>query len=230
MSNIQAALSRNSYRRLKRDMSLLSLTKEQKTRLFQRTLWRMKDKAKKAVREQRSPDGTPWQKRKKGSGKMLKRRARFLKSKPDGENRAKLGYSVAKTAQISAQHQYGLEAELVKNQKLTAAEKKILQFAKDKQVTDSQAKKLRDLGYHIILKGGRKKRASMREIKAQLKQGQAGLIIRLMSKKSNEKNKDKSSSNNGKIKMPARPFLDENTQRNAEIMTAELIKLLTPQQ
>ena len=95
--------------------------------------------------------------------------------------------------------------------------------SKNEQASDSQAKKLRDLGYQIVLKGGRKKRAGIREIKERLKRGQAGIIIRLMSKKLG---KDKTGSKNGKIKMPERPFLDEDAQRNAEIMTAELIKLL----
>ena len=223
MSEILAQLSQRSYKRLQHDMRLLSLSQEQKKQLFQRTLWRMKDKAKKSVSQQQSPDGKQWAKRKVGTGKMLKRRARFLKSKLEGVNRAKLGYSVAETAILSAEHQYGLEVELAKNQKLTAQERQILQTSKNEQASDSQAKKLRDLGYQIVLKGGRKKRAGIREIKERLKRGQARIIIRLMSKKLG---KDKTGSKNGKIKMPERPFLDEDAQRNAEIMTAELIKLL----
>ena len=47
MSEILAQLSQRSYKRLQHDMRLLSLSQEQKKQLFQRTLWRMKEKDKK---------------------------------------------------------------------------------------------------------------------------------------------------------------------------------------
>lgn len=224
MNDIILKLSKESLKRFRRDMRLLTLSPDKKKQVIQRTAWRIKDNAKKAVNQQRSPDGKPWEKRKVGKGKMLKRRAKFLNTKMQGNNTGVLGYKNKKSSELSAEHQYGLEVELAKNQKLTLGDKIQLIKNKNNPCSDSQAKKLKDLGYQIRLKGGRRKNASLREIKARLTMGQAGLIIRLMSKALNQ---NKQSAVNGKIKLPARPFLDENTQHNAEIMAAELAKVLT---
>ena len=53
-----------------------------------------------------------------------------------------------------------------------------------------------------------------------MSRGQAGLIIRLMEKKQGKQKPQKVM-----YQMPARPFLDENEQRNAEIITKQLLKV-----
>lgn len=225
MSGILAGLTKASYNQLKRDLKILSLSKSKKKELFQRVTWRIKDKAKKSVSRQQDPDGTPWKPRKVGKGKMLKHRAKFLNSKISNGNRATIGYKNKETSIISAEHQYGLDSKLKENKKATEEQKAKLLATKNDPCSDPQAKKLRDLGYQIRLKGGKKKRANLREIKTRLTKGQAGLLIRLL-KNNHSDNRQKAV--NGKIKMEKRTFLDENVQRNAEIMTQELDKILKP--
>ncbi|MBE2895574.1 phage virion morphogenesis protein [Pasteurellaceae bacterium HPA106] len=220
-------LTQSSIKRLKTDFKLLTLSREKKRQVLQRTAWRMKDKAKKAVSQQKSPDGKSWEKRKKGSGKMLKHRAQYLKTKGQGANKVKMGYTIPSSARIAAEHQYGLEVELASNSKLTTADRVRLNKIIHNPATAKQADKLRTLGYQIQLKGGKKKRATIRDIQNRLTVGQAGLIIRLMNEKL-KKEAQAAKSQGGKIKLPERPFLDENTQRNADILSQELGKVLKP--
>ena len=231
MAKILAGLKPETVKRFKETMMYLRLTPQMRRKVMQKVLWRMKDNAKKSVSAQKTPEGKSWVPRKRQEksvrkNRMLKMRAKYLNSKLEQQgNVGILHYTDAKGGEIGAIHQYGLTV----NVEQTAKEKKALEklLAQNKEpATPQQAKRLKELGYSVS-KGGRgrdgkkkKKKATGRDIRSSLSKGQAGLIIRMMEKKQgiNIRRGLKS------YKMAARPFLDEDETRNADIITEELLK------
>ncbi|RDE97947.1 phage virion morphogenesis protein [Aggregatibacter aphrophilus] len=231
MAKILIGLKPETVKRFKETMMYLRLTPQMRKKVMQKALWRMKDVAKKNVSAQKTPDGKPWKPRKRQKkgvrkNRMLKMRAKYLNSKLEQQgNVGILHYTDAKGGEIGAIHQHGLTV----NVEQTAKDKKNLEkiLAQNKEpATPQQAKRLKELGY-TATKGGRgkngklkRKKATVRDIRSSLSKGQAGLIIRMMEKKQgiNIRRGLKS------YKMTARPFLDEDETRNADIITEELLK------
>ncbi|MBN6067871.1 phage virion morphogenesis protein [Aggregatibacter actinomycetemcomitans] len=221
----------DSVARVKRTLMYLRLTPQQRQKVMQKVLWRLKDNAKKNVSAQRDPDGKAWKPRKRQEksarkNKMLKFRAKYLNSKIESQgDLGRLHYNDQKGAEIGAVHQKGLTVEVKQTAKEKAALEKLL--AQNKQpATAKQAKRLKELGYtEATAKRGKngklkRKKATAKNIRATMSQGQAGLIIRLLEKKQGINTRRGLKS----YKMTARPFLDENEQRNAEIVSKELLK------
>ena len=198
---------------------------------MQTVLWRLKDNAKKNIKAQKTPDGKAWEprKRQKKSArkkKMLKFRAKYLNSKIENQgNQGRLHYADKKGGEIGAVQQKGLTVATGQTAKEQAALKKLLEQNKQ-PATQKQANRLKELGYTMTTgkrgKDGKLKRktATNKYIKTSISKGQAGLIIRLLEKKQGINTRRGLKS----YKMAARPFLDEDEQRNAEIVTKELLK------
>ncbi|WP_115586721.1 phage virion morphogenesis protein [Actinobacillus lignieresii] len=216
---ITITANQKSLNALRNDLRVLALPSDIKKQIIQRTAWAIKNDALKNVRRQQSPDGKSWEKRKVGTGKMLLHRARYLNSKLDGDAKGLLYYKLQRTAEISAIHQYGLEDTVSQNQN----DKNKVEADKNDPVTPQQVTRLLALGYQIR-KRGKYRNATASEIKRSLSMAQAGLIIRVLKKKLS------SATNSGKglkIKMPERPFLDTNEQRNGNRMREQIEKVLT---
>lgn len=226
-----AGFKSGEIERIKNTLKYLNLTPKLRKDVLQRVLWRMKDNAKQAVSQQRTPDGKPWAPRKRKlqggvrQNKLLKLRAKRLNSKV--EQQAKIGrlhYSESKDGEIGAIHQYGLPVSTAPTEKDKAILEK-LKAQNHEPATPKQARRLKELGYQVSngkTKHGKRKfkKVRMKTIKETMSRGQAGLIIRLMEKKQGKQKPQKAM-----YEMPARPFLDENEQRNAEIITKQLLKV-----
>lgn len=231
MTQIAFRLKSDSVARVKRTLMYLRLSPQQRQKLMQTVLWRLKDGAKKNIKAQKTPDGKAWEprKRQKKSArkkKMLKFRAKYLNSKIENQgNQGRLHYADKKGGEIGAVHQKGLTVATGQTAKEQAALKKLLEQNKQ-PATQKQANRLKELGYTMTTgkrgKDGKLKRktATNKYIKTSISKGQAGLIIRLLEKKQGINTRRGLKS----YKMAARPFLDEDEQRNAEIVTKELLK------
>nr|DAO36080.1 MAG TPA: virion morphogenesis protein [Caudoviricetes sp.] len=231
MTQIAFRPKSDSVARVKRTLMYLRLSPQQRQKLMQTVLWRLKDNAKKNVTAQKTPDGKAWaprkrQKKSARKNKMLKFRAKYLNSKIENQgNQGRLHYADKKGGEIGAVHQKGLTVATGQTAKEQAALKKLLEQNKQ-PATQKQANRLKELGYTMTTgkrgKNGKLKRktATNKYIKTSISKGQAGLIIRLLEKKQGINTRRGLKS----YKMAARPFLDEDEQRNAEIVTKELLK------
>ncbi|QPB43065.1 phage virion morphogenesis protein [Rodentibacter haemolyticus] len=228
---ILMGLKPKTVEKLKHTLLYLRLTPQMRNQVMQKVLWRLKDNSEKNVSRQQSPTGKPWEPRKKKLkggvrvNKMLKKRARTLNSKIEQQGeRGLLNYTDKKGGEIGAIHQYGLEVPVEQTKKDKKALAKLL-AQNDKPATPQQARRLRELGYKTsngTTKSGRKKykKARIKDIKQGMSRGQAGLIIRMMEKKQGINIRRGLTS----YKMAKRPFLDEDSKRNADIITDELLK------
>lgn len=232
MTQIAFRPKSDSVARVKRTLMYLRLSPQQRQKLMQTVLWRLKDGAKKNVAAQKTPDGKAWEPRKRQEksarkNKMLKFRAKYLNSKIENQgNQGRLHYADKKGGEIGAVHQKGLTVPTGQTAKEQAALKKLLEQNKQ-PATAKQAKRLKELGYtEATAKRGKngklkRKRATSKSIRSTMSQGQAGLIIRMLEKKQGINTRRGLKS----YKMAARLFLDEDEQRNAEIVTKELLKV-----
>lgn len=231
MATVTAGFTPESLERFHNTMKYLRLSPQERNKTMQKILWRMKDNAKKNVTHQRTPDGTPWKPRlrkRKGvtANKMLKQRGKQINSKLERQGeQGRLHYADNEWAKISAVHQYGLRVDVEENKQDNARLKKLLE-QNDQPATPKQAKRLKELGYKVSSGKRNKtgklkyKKTSGKNIRQTLSRGRAGLLIRILEEKQGINIRRNLSS----YKMTARPFLDENTQRNAEIITDELFK------
>lgn len=231
MTQIAFRPKSDSVARVKHTLMYLRLSPQQRQKVMQTVLWRLKDNAKKNIKAQKTPDGKAWEPRKRQKksarkNKMLKFRAKYLNSKIENQgNQGRLHYADKKGGEIGAVHQKGLTVATGQTAKEQAALKKLLEQNKQ-PATQKQANRLKELGYTMTTgkrgKDGKLKRktATNKYIKTSISKGQAGLIIRLLEKKQGINTRRGLKS----YKMAARPFLDEDEQRNAEIVTKELLK------
>ncbi|MFA9499906.1 phage virion morphogenesis protein [Mannheimia sp. E30BD] len=229
MINIQAPLK--NLQALKQDLSLLTLPPKVTHLIIKRTAQAIKNNALKNVRNQQTPDGRKWQKRKVGTGKMLRHRASYLNTKIDNPKTGMLYYKYRRTGEISAIHQYGLEDLITQNRKLTKQEKQYLRQKNEgenkHQITKEQITRLIALGYTIKTKTGKEKLATVNEIKKRLpSRGKAGITIRKLKEKIKKESGHTIKARGIKMRMPERPFLDTNEQRNGKIMLVCIERVL----
>jgi phage virion morphogenesis protein len=228
---ILMGLKPDTVEKLKHTLLYLRLTPKMRNQVMQKVLWRLKDNAEKNVSHQQSPDGKAWTPRKKKlkggvrKNKLLKKSAVNLNSKLEQQGeRGKLFYTEPKWAEVRAIHQYGLEVPVEQTTKDKKILKKLLE-ENHKPATPQQAHRLKELGYQVrngkTKKGKQKyKKIRMKTIRQSMTRGQAGLIIRMMEKKQGIEIRRGLTS----YKMAKRQFLDENENRNADIITEELLK------
>ena len=152
MTQIAFRPKSDSVARVKRTLMYLRLSPQQRQKLMQTVLWRLKDNAKKNVTAQKTPDGKAWVPRKRQEksarkNKMLKFRAKYLNSKIENQgNQGRLHYADKKGGEIGAVHQKGLTVATGQTAKEQAALKKLLEQNKQ-PATAKQAKRLKELGY-----------------------------------------------------------------------------------
>lgn len=154
---------------LKKDLAIIFLTKEDKKNIFKWTAGDIKKNATSNINKQQSPTGEKWKPRAKSSdfnglegkalrqakkqAKMLKNRARWLGHEITGSYRAKLGYKILRTAQVSQIHQKGLVDDLPPDDRQKAEIKQwvkenIVAVKQGKGATAQQAARLKALGYN----------------------------------------------------------------------------------
>ncbi|ELN2578711.1 hypothetical protein RY966_004491 [Enterobacter kobei] len=200
---IRASFDRRQIKRLREALKRLELTPKKQQRL----LWRLAKygvipASKKAVRQQATPEGTPWAARKSGRrGKMLTGLVKLIAIKElpasgslrlylRGGNYSNAGRAV-RSGVVGYAQQYGMTATVKKSSLRNLSE------SGSEKASLRQVRRLRKLGYKV--KGRRGMRnAKMSEIR-ELSAAQAGLIIR---KLSGEEPKD-----SWIIELPSRVFL-----------------------
>lgn len=190
----------------KQQLTLLSLPSNKRVRIL-KTLGRVeRAKARKRIRNQATVSGGKFAPRTGGKKtKMLKRMGRTLEPFVKGANRLELKHKAALTGRIAALQQEG------GTESMSASRMARIHGKPDYKApaTRSQAKALIAQGYKTKkAKGKGYRRATISEVTANLSQGKAGLILKVL--------RDKPSKNRWQIPVDARPFLgdsNENVQR-----------------
>ena len=198
-----AEVNAAQLRELRRVIAKLELPQKQR----QRFIWRMAKygvipAAKRNVRNQQAPDGTPWEGRKtRRKGKMLRNLPGLLHIKEMPEIEAvrlylqggayRNGDTQVPAGVIGYAQQEGMKAT-VRARNSSAA------IPSGKMATLAQAKKLRKLGYKVK-RGKRWRKPPFKEITATMGYAQAGLLIRKLS--------NKVAKSVWTIDLPSRPFV-----------------------
>lgn len=198
-----AEINAEQLREMRREIAKLELPQKKRQRL----IWRMArygviPAAKRNVRNQQSPDGTPWAGRKtRRRGKMLRNLPGLLHIREMPEIEAvrlylqgggyRSGENPVPAGVIGYAQQEGMTA--------TVRARSVSKPAPPgKMATLGQAKKLRKLGYKVK-KGKRWRKPPFKEITATMSYAQAGLLIRKLS--------DKAAKTVWTIDLPSRPFV-----------------------
>nr|WP_263440801.1 MULTISPECIES: phage virion morphogenesis protein [Klebsiella] len=194
---------------------------ELKPKQRQRLLWRIAklgiiNAARRHQRNQVTPDGQPWPKRKRGKGKMLRQLPRLLHVREMPEREAVRIYlkggnyrnnsGPVSAGLIGAVHQEGAAIPM-------SAEKMPRPDQRGKPALMSQAKRLRALGYRVWKKG-RYVKASSRQIMESMSMAQAGLLIKKL--------RGKPTKSTWTIDIPARVFLGVSDTEFNKILARQL--------
>lgn len=212
MLKIDGGLDRRQLSELKRELAKRDLPPRKRQRL----LWRIAKNgiitaAKRNQRQQQSPDGTPWPKRKRGKQKMLRGLPRLLAVRELPEREAVVIYLRGKGGKsLSAGVLGGIHAQ---GATTTVSAASLPTPEQTGQATRKQASALRKLGYKRR-EGGRWVKASASWIVQNLSRAQAGLIIRKLS--------GETSKSTWKIVLPARAFLGVSDAEFNKIMARQL--------
>jgi hypothetical protein len=204
--NKQQALS------LKNQLLLLSLPANKRVRIL-KTLGRYeKALARKRIREQSTITGSQMAGRTNGKkAKMLKRMGKTLEPYVKSANRLELKHKAGLTGRIAALHQDG------GSESMSASRMARIHGTPNYSApcSRSQAKALSAEGYKVRkAKGKGYRRASVREIIANLSHGKAGVILQAMRGQKNKRN--------WQIPVKARPFLGDTTEN----VQRELVKII----
>ncbi|ACR69435.1 hypothetical protein DBV23_15905 [Edwardsiella ictaluri] len=200
----------------------------------QRLLWRIARRgliplAKRHVRAQTAPDGSPWPKRRRGKRKMLTGLPKFLGVRENGDGSVTLRFgrgsyeSNTHAGAIGYVNQHGADIQMS-----AAALRRSGTQQAGKSATRAQARTLVSLGYQVPdtpdrgadgrykapTTRGKKRRVSQAWICANLSMAQAGLIIRQL--------KGEAPKTAWTITLPARAFLGASDDEFATILAREL--------
>ena len=191
--NKQQALS------VKQQLSLLALPRNKRVRVLKTLGRQQRAKARKRIREQRTVAGQKFSPRTDGTkAKMLKRMGKTLEPYVKNSNRLELKHKATQTGRIAAMHQKGVDERMTASRMARIHGK--INYKAD--CTRSQAKALANEGYKVKRKKGKGyRKASIKEIMANVNQGKASLILRKL-----RGNIKKTSWN---IPGTARPFLGD---------------------
>lgn len=201
---INGELSRTQLREMRKELAKLELPKAKRQRL----LWRMAKygviaAAKRNVRNQQQPDGTPWEGRKtRRRGKMLRNMPNLLHIREMPEQEAvrlylqgggyRNGNKNVPAGVVGLAQSAGMNVSVKRAQ--VAGKKNTT----ERQATLRQAKKLRALGYQVK-RGKRWRKPPLKEIVGNMSFAQAGLLIRKLS--------GKAAKAAWTVDLPSRPFL-----------------------
>ncbi|CAM3633023.1 MULTISPECIES: phage virion morphogenesis protein [Yersinia] len=200
---VSGELSAKQLAELKEALSGLELPAKKRQRL----LWRIAKfgvmvAAKRHVRNQQAPDGTPWAERKtRRRGKMLRNMPKLLhiREMPEAEavrlylqgGSYRNGEKPVPAGVVGYGQQNGMKVNIHRRTVTKTAEP-------ERPATVRQAKRLRALGYKVK-KGKRWRKPSYKEIVSTMRFAQAGLLIRKLS--------GKAVKSSWTVDVPARPFL-----------------------
>lgn len=188
----------------------------------QRLLYRMASlgiipASKRHARNQTSPDGQPWEPRKRGKKKMLLGLPKLLKVKELPEQDAvriylqggnyRSGNKRMPAGYVGAVHDAGAQI------RVKAANYASQPQQSGKMATRRQAKKLRDLGYRVKWQG-RQVKPAVSYITAEMTRSQAGLIIKKLSQTQRKEA--------WVIALPSRVFLGVSDDEFNNIMARQL--------
>lgn len=203
-----AEINAAQLREMRQEIAKLELPQKKRQRL----IWRMAKygvipAAKRNVRNQQSPEGTPWEGRKtRRRGKMLRNLPGLLHIKEMPEIEAvrlylqgggyRNGENPVPAGVIGYAQQEGMKATV----RARNASKPV---PPGKMATLAQAKKLRKLGYRVK-RGKRWRKPPFKEITATMSYAQAGLLIRKLS--------DKAAKSVWTIDLPSRPFVGMSSE------------------
>jgi len=191
---------------LQTQLALLSLSPKLRRRLLTRVGKRVRAMSARRVRAQKKLDGSPYAPRKASTKRRRKMLSGLIKTKyldvlqatPD---QAKVGWKNSLMGFIAAEHHTG------RARRFTAAQaRKANPISYDADCTTEQAKRLRRLGFKVRKASAGKRgkarwlRPSVAWITANIKYGQAGLLIR-------ELKGAQAGPSTWQIKMPKRDFL-----------------------
>lgn len=214
---IDGGLDKRQLKELRQALAAAELKPKQRQRL----LWRIAklgiiNAARRHQRNQVTPDGQPWPKRKRGKGKMLRQLPRLLHVREMPEREAVRIYlkggnyrnnsGPVSAGLIGAVHQEGAAI-------LMSAEKMPRPDQRGKPALMSQAKRLRALGYRVWKKG-RYVKASSRQIMESMSMAQAGLLIKKL--------RGKPTKSTWTIDIPARVFLGVSDSEFNKILARQL--------
>ncbi|ATM78691.1 hypothetical protein CRN79_23920 [Serratia fonticola] len=201
---INGELSRQQLRELRQELAKLELPKAKRQRL----LWRMAKygviaAAKRNVRNQQQPDGTPWAARKtRRRGKMLRNMPNLLHIREMPEIEAvrlylqgggyRNGNKGVPAGVVGYAQSEGMRVAVKRQQVASRTSDP------DRKATLHQAKKLRALGYQVK-RGKRWRKPPLKEIAGHMSFAQAGLLIRKLN--------GKAAKTAWTVDLPARPFL-----------------------
>ncbi|WEF08790.1 phage virion morphogenesis protein [Klebsiella michiganensis] len=214
---IDGGLDKRQLKELRQALAAAELKPKQRQRL----LWRIAklgiiNAARRHQRNQVTPDGQPWPKRKRGKGKMLRQLPRLLHVREMPEREAVRIYlkggnyrnnsGPVSAGLIGAVHQEGTAIPM-------SAEKMPRPDQRGKPALMSQAKRLRALGYRVWKKG-RYVKASSRQIMESMSMAQAGLLIKKL--------RGKPTKSTWTIDIPARVFLGVSDTEFNKILARQL--------
>lgn len=214
---IDGGLDKRQLKELRQALAAAELKPKQRQRL----LWRIAklgiiNATRRHQRNQVTPDGQPWPKRKRGKGKMLRQLPRLLHVREMPEREAVRIYlkggnyrnnsGPVSAGLIGAVHQEGAAIPM-------SAEKMPRPDQRGKPALMSQAKRLRALGYRVWKKG-RYVKASSRQIMESMSMAQAGLLIKKL--------RGKPTKSTWTIDIPARVFLGVSDTEFNKILARQL--------
>lgn len=215
--DVDGGLDKRQLKRLRESLSALELKPKQRQRL----LWRIAKlgiivAAKRHQRNQETPEGQPWQKRKSGKGKMLKQLPKLLHIHEMPERAAvriylkgggyRNGTGPVPAGLIGAVHQRGTSTTV-------DADRLPRPDQSGKPATLGQAKRLRALGYKVR-RGSNWVKPSSSEIVASMSMAQAGLVIKKL--------RGKPAKRTWTIELPSRVFLGVSDDAFNTILARQL--------
>lgn len=206
-------------------LALLQLPPKLRRRLLTRVSKRVRTMSARRVRAQQTLAGTPFEPRRTPSKRRRRMLSGLIKNKyldvvKATEDEARLGWKNGLMGFVAAEHQHG------RARRFTAAmARKANPINYDADCTEEQAKRLRRLGFKVRQprenKRGRPRwvRPSVAWIQANVKYGQAGLLIR-------ELKGEQPGPSSWEIKMPQRDFLGADQNDIAQLIQLVLHQIL----
>lgn len=205
---------------LKRQLQLLAMPKPMRRRLLNKVVKKVITNSKARVSKQVDLNGRSYAKHSKGrKRKMLLRLARLLKVIELTGTHAKAGFYNPVAGRIAAKQQHGSTQTVTANS-FDSTSTGSTHY--DKPATRKQAKALRDVGYRINKRKGKKgKKPSLKWVTSNLTVGQAGVILKKMRIEAGDRLKQR-----WQTKIPARSFLGAS-QRDISTYIDQLFKQIT---
>ena len=187
---------------VREQLALLSLPPQLRRRLLNQVTKRVRTMSRKRVREQQNLDGTPFAERKgsaKGKKKMEAGLAKLLQVTRVSPDEAELGWKNALTRWVASQQHNGV------SERRTAAQmRRWNKVPPGVACTDKQAKRLRQLGFRVRVKGKKNlTKPSVAWIQEHVNYAKAGLLIRIL----NDERTESSGAQSWDITLPKRQFL-----------------------